>query len=343
MKTVILTLLALGLLTVSGAAAVVGFGLYNVSARSGHLPGVSWALHTTYRNSVRLRAPSAQEVPDTLTDPDLIELGARHYETACAFCHAAPGQRQPATAGAMVPRPPHVTDAVSDWQPRHLFWIIREGVKMSGMPHWPAADRDDEIWSVVAYLDAVRREDPALPAISPQIKAPAAYCASCHGDDGRSANRFVPRLDILSPDYFRASMKAYRNGGRESGIMSQAAAMVDEDDLADLADRSAAGTASGLKAAARGAPESKGAELARSGTRDVPACTACHGPGATETSALMPALAGQKQAYIETQLRLWRGGERKGTERSNLMTKAAMNLGDADIKAVAEWYAALRP
>ena len=58
MRAVLLTLAVLAGLGLTGAAAVVTFGLYNVSAQVGHLPGVSWVLHTTFRNSVALRAPS---------------------------------------------------------------------------------------------------------------------------------------------------------------------------------------------------------------------------------------------------------------------------------------------
>lgn len=118
MRTILLTLGAVAAVALVAATLTVGFGLYNVSARSGHLPGVSWLLHTTYRNAVRLRAPPSHEVPP-LDDDDLIALGARHYDRACrvcygAACDAAESARR-ATARAMVPRPPKLTDAVKDW------------------------------------------------------------------------------------------------------------------------------------------------------------------------------------------------------------------------------------
>ncbi len=111
LRSVVLTLAALAVLGVVAAAAVVGFGLYNVSARVGHLPGVSWVLHTTFRNSVDLRAPPRAEVPE-LTDA-MAALGAKHYDAACRTCHAAPGQEKTATIRAMVPEPPHIDAAVA--------------------------------------------------------------------------------------------------------------------------------------------------------------------------------------------------------------------------------------
>ena len=88
MRTVIKTLIVLALLGAVGAVTIVGLGLFNVSARAGHIPGVSWVLHTAYRQSVKLRAPDAEQVPD-LSDHDLVALGAGHFDSACSFCHVS--------------------------------------------------------------------------------------------------------------------------------------------------------------------------------------------------------------------------------------------------------------
>src|SRR5688572_13779992 len=63
MRRVLRTLAVLAVLGALAGGAVVGFGLYNVSSRAGHLPGVSWVLHTTFRNSVRLRASRPDDMP----------------------------------------------------------------------------------------------------------------------------------------------------------------------------------------------------------------------------------------------------------------------------------------
>lgn len=334
MKRVIQTLAGLALLGVLGAGAVVGFGLFNVSAAVGHLPAVSWVLHTTFRQSVKLRAMPAEAVPD-LSDPALAELGARHYATACAPCHAAPGKERTATMRAMLPAPPHITEAVAHWEPNHLHWIVRNGIKMSGMPAWPAPDRPEEVWPVVAYLMRVKdRLDGAAQAAmvaEPPAQGPehAAYCAGCHG----GVEAHVPRLEILTPAYVEHALQEYRRGDRPSGIMQQAVSRVPEAALGPLAEHFTAARPP-EPAAAEGAAD---LPLAMQGTDDVPACTACHGPG-TARKPLVPALAGQDRDYLAAQLRLWRAGQRGGSE---LMTKAAQDLTDADIETLAEWYAGL--
>jgi cytochrome c553 len=340
MRQVLLTLAALAVMGAAAGAAVVFIGLYNVSARAGHWPGVSWVLHTTFRNSVSLRAISADEVPD-LSDPAMIELGARHYATACAPCHAVPGEERTATMRASEPEPPHIVEAVHDWDANELHWIVYNGAKMTGMPAWPAENRPQEVWPVVAYLMAVREglepdEQSALTEIA-NSEAPegAAYCAGCHG----GVPALVPRLDIQDPEYLSYALAQYRSGDRHSGVMEQAATRMTPEALETLAQYFGTMTPEG-----DGQPQDElariGEALASRGTRDVPACSACHGPGATRSRPEFPSLSGQDRAYLQVQLRLWREGLRGG---SHLMRIAAQDLTDADIAALSAYYAGLAP
>ncbi len=351
MRTVLKTLAVLAALGLIGAGATVGLGLYNVSARVGHWPGVSWVLHTTYRNSVRLRAPSASEVPD-ISDPAMVALGAMHFDAACSFCHAAPGEIRTQTALSMTPEPPHVQDAVDHWAPRHLQWIVFEGVKMSGMPGWPAR-RPDEVWPVVAFLsevEAMSGDAYAALTATPDIEDPTvAYCAGCHGGDGvGDLAPHVPRLDILDRPYIAASLQAYREGLRQSGIMQHATSRLKPEELALAADHYAAQPAgasgmAGEPSESRLIAEGEALAAAATADDDVPACRACHGPEPTRKAATIPSLSGQHRPYLELQLRLWREGRRGGGARANLMHVVARDLTDADIAALAAYYASLAP
>ncbi len=348
-RCVVLTLLGAAAVALVLAGAVVGFGLYNVSAAAGHLPGMSWVLHTTYRNSVELRAPPASQVPE-LTEA-MAAIGARHFDSACRFCHSPPGEQRTATVRSMVPAPPPIQEAVGDWQPRHLFWIVRNGVKMSGMPHWPAELREDDVWLVVAFLDRVRDMSAADYA---RLVAPAddpdplfAYCAVCHGLDGTAeGNPVMPRLDILGEPYIAASLAAYRGGFRQSGVMQHAASQLSDEQIAMLARRFAA-QPPGPPASPAASAElvALGQELAFGAPerRDVPACRACHGPWPTKRSPLFPALAGQHPDYLLAQLRLWLAGKRGGTPRAHIMHLVAEELDEAQLRALAAYYAAGAP
>lgn len=349
MKTVLKTLAVLALLGAAAAAATVGLGLYNVSARVGHLPGVSWILHTTYRNSVRLRAPPKSSVPD-LSDPALVALGALHFDGACKVCHAAPGELRTVTARSLVPEPPHIVEAVRQWEPRHLHWIVYEGVKMSGMPHWPA-DRPGEVWPMVAFLSRVGEMPPdrfaSLTRPPEDAEDPAiGYCAACHGLDGvGDLGPHVPRLDIQDEPYLAVSLEAYRQERRASGIMQHAASRMDPAALRRAIEHYAdlSPGPSGPAPDAELVREGAALAAAETGHDDVPACRACHGPDPTRQAETVPSLSGQHREYLETQLHLWRAGERGGGERANLMHLVAADLTDADIAALAAYYASLAP
>ncbi len=351
MKTVIRTLAALAAIAAVGGGAVVTFGLYNVSARLGHLPFVAPVLHTTFINSVETWSMGT-EVPEGFMTPAMVDLGAGHFDTACRTCHAAPGEIRTATILSMVPQPPHITEAVDHWDPAELHWIVHQGVKMSGMPAWPA-DRPDEVWAMVAFLSEVARMAPAdyrdlvetdVPAGAPPQTA---YCASCHEADGVSGNPHIPRLDILSEDYMAMTLAAYRAGHRQSGFMRQAATRVGEEDLAALAAWFAGRPAGPAQAGdADTAQIERGRVVAHAeaeGDEDVPACRACHGPWPEPLDQDFPSLAGQYAPYLETQLHLWRAGARGGGQRAELMHESADRLTDAQIADIAAYYASLRP
>lgn len=340
MRRVLQTLAALAATGTVVAIAVVGLGLYNTSARKGHLPGVSWVLHTTFKQSVRLRAPAAEEIPGDLASPDRIQLGALHFQTACAFCHAAPGEPRSATAVAMNPPPPHISQAVSAWKPQHMFWIVREGVKMSGMPHWPAEGRDDEVWSVIAYLNAAKDMSGAEQKLLTGSHDSAVSCAICHGENGRSLNSYIPRLDILSERQIGNALMQYRDGARASGFMQEAARDLTDAQIETLSTKFST-SASAEETLSDQQRQSPGGQLATRGNEDVPTCNACHGPDRSADAPIAPTLAGQAQDYMAEQLKLWRDGKRRGGARANLMLKAAQDLSDNDIRALAEWYATL--
>jgi Cytochrome C oxidase, cbb3-type, subunit III len=52
----------------------------------------------------------------------------------------------------MYPKPPTLTEAAKKWTPSELFWIVKHGIKMSGMPSW-ADHSDDDLWNAVAFLE----------------------------------------------------------------------------------------------------------------------------------------------------------------------------------------------
>jgi len=234
------TLGVAGLGAVLCAAAFVWFGLYDVAATSRHTTPVAWFLHFVMRRSVAANAPELK-VPD-LNDPALILRGGLYYPSGCAACHGAPGQLASPIAQQMTPTPPALYGAWQDFDPSQLFWIIRNGVKMTAMPGWPAPERLDEIWAMVAFVEHLRTlttpdyralvgptQESWLPA--PVARFDSAICARCHGADGRGRVGVAPALAGLREPDLETALRGYRDGSRPSGFMQPFAAQLSDTDL----------------------------------------------------------------------------------------------------------------
>jgi mono/diheme cytochrome c family protein len=142
-----------------GAASVFWLGAYDISATDQHLAPTYWALDTGMRRSVKRRAASI-EVPD-LKDSAKVTRGLALYRSHCAQCHGAPGVAPAPFALGMTPAPANLAYTAREWPPAELYWVAREGIKMTGMPAWKFRLSDEDLWAVVAFLVEMPRLSPA--------------------------------------------------------------------------------------------------------------------------------------------------------------------------------------
>jgi mono/diheme cytochrome c family protein len=159
-KTVLATLAVLAIGGPLIGYAVMMSGIYNVAATSQHLQFVYTFLEKGMHRSVRLRAREFVTLQQ-LDDPKLIVAGAQLYKAHCVECHGAPGVAPSGIGMSMQPVPGPLVDATSKWQPNELYWIVRHGIKMSGMPAWEYRISDDEIWQTVAFVQQMPTLSPA--------------------------------------------------------------------------------------------------------------------------------------------------------------------------------------
>lgn len=145
---------ALALLVVIAAGGLIAYiysGLYDVSATHEDGPVVRWLFSTVRRHSVHARLDGIQ-VP-ALTDPKLVEEGFVHYHAMCEDCHLAPGMDSSETRAGLSPQPPVLADVVPHRTPAELFWVIKNGIRMSAMPAWGVTHDDQKIWALVAFIE----------------------------------------------------------------------------------------------------------------------------------------------------------------------------------------------
>jgi cytochrome c553 len=171
-------------------------------------------------------------------------------------------------------------------------------------------------------------------------------CFMCHGLDGAgdSAGAF-PRLSQQAAFYMYKQLVDYASGARPNEVMSPIAKQMTEPQMANVAFYYSVVDAAYLDRPV--VPEDvlqRGQKLAEDGRKDpeVPACNLCHGPNGTGNPPLFPYLAGQYAPYIELQLQLWKDGVRRN-DGLDVMADIAERLTEDDIRAVAAWYAWLRP
>jgi cytochrome c1 len=145
------TTAALAVAAALGGAIVVYGGLYDVAATQPHTQPVHSLLEVAMRRSVRWRAREIAEPP--LADERMAVRGAACYQDKCVQCHGAPGVAQGDIGKGMQPLPGPLVDARQHWRPRELYWLVRHGLKMTGMPAWEYRLTDAQIWELVAFLD----------------------------------------------------------------------------------------------------------------------------------------------------------------------------------------------
>ena len=125
-------------------------GWYEVSASSEESGMIEWVLNTTKNNSIESRIDDIS-VPD-LNDSIRIKEGFEHYNEMCVSCHGAPGKEESELSKGLNPPAPYLVEEAEEKDPRELFWVTKNGIKMTGMPAWGKTHSDDKIWAIVAFM-----------------------------------------------------------------------------------------------------------------------------------------------------------------------------------------------
>jgi mono/diheme cytochrome c family protein len=172
MRRIVATLLIAALIVLLGVFAVIYVGVYDVAATAPHWPVTRWMFETARMRSVEAHAANIAVPPD-FGDPAKIPRGVQHFAAHCAVCHGAPGVTRGEIAEGLNPAPPDLASAVKSYTDGELFWIVKHGIKMTGMPAW-TDHSDAELWATVAF---VRK----LPGMSEQEYASLVMASMPHG------------------------------------------------------------------------------------------------------------------------------------------------------------------
>lgn len=161
----ILALVPLAL--VFGSLLFIYSGIYNVASTSQHTTPVYWMLITTLRQSVFAHAQAIQA--PNLDDPALTRRGMVLYDQYCVPCHGAPGIPLEAIGMGLTPLPKNLAETARHWRSEQIYWVVRHGLKMTGMPAWEYRFGEEDLWAIAGFVKT-------MPGVSgPHARDMAAY------------------------------------------------------------------------------------------------------------------------------------------------------------------------
>lgn len=148
------TLFSSAVLAVLTASVVIYSGVFNVAANEPHWPLTQKILEIARNRSIQVHAAGLMP-PQGYDEASKVVMAVGHFSEHCAFCHGTPGTKRSEVAEGMLPQPPDLKMVANRYNAGELFWILKNGIKMSGMPSM-ASDGDDMLWATVAFLEKLR-------------------------------------------------------------------------------------------------------------------------------------------------------------------------------------------
>jgi mono/diheme cytochrome c family protein len=100
---------------------------------------------------LRLVLVSQDAVAAAIRVAKRVASGAGQYAEMCGSCHLAPGMKRTEIGRGLYPRAPELRRG-SGLTPAEEFWVVKHGIKMTGMPAWGVTHDDELLWDVVAFL-----------------------------------------------------------------------------------------------------------------------------------------------------------------------------------------------
>ncbi|BAO44380.1 c-type cytochrome [Thiolapillus brandeum] len=149
------TILAMIIILLAGGGLFIWLGLFNIAATEKHWPLTTKLLEVVRERSIHVRSETIK-VPE-LKNPEMIARGANNYAAMCAQCHLAPGMAPTELNQGLYPNPPAFSQSAhAPHDPAAMFWTIKNGLKLTGMPAWGSFHTDQQIWELVAFVSRLK-------------------------------------------------------------------------------------------------------------------------------------------------------------------------------------------
>lgn len=153
--------LTLALLLLS-ALAITRVGLMPVSADGAHSRLEARIMPVVLHASI-VRHASAETNPVSLNE-HILKAGVETYKAMCARCHSTPEGKASVYGQSFYPPAPQLPQGMAQYTDSQLFWLIKHGIRNTGMPAWGSMLSDEEIWQLVSLLKNSQDLPPSVEA-----------------------------------------------------------------------------------------------------------------------------------------------------------------------------------
>ena len=199
--------------------------------------------------------------------------------------------------------------------------------------------------AIAAFSLLVQAQSPSQNQADSMAKRMQA-CTTCHGAQGVTSNQaYFPRIAGKPAGYLFNQLQNFKEGRRHYGLMVGMVENLSDPYLLEMAQYFANidlpySPSAPLKTPASDASLQLGKTLSLQGdkSRNIPACTACHGAALMGVRPAIPGLLGLPRDYVAAQLGAWQTGLRRA-HAPDCMGRIAKLLKPADVDAVANWLA----
>jgi mono/diheme cytochrome c family protein len=145
-------ILAAVLVVLACLVVIFAFTQFDLSALQ--RPGKAETFLATQAKRILIYKNSRSGIPSPPNNLQAsIEQGETLYGTDCAMCHGSDGHTLTDNGRWMYPRASDLTSAsVQQYSDPELFWIIKNGIRFSGMPGFGKVESEEHIWDLVRYI-----------------------------------------------------------------------------------------------------------------------------------------------------------------------------------------------
>lgn len=156
-KAVLIAVLPLAAIALVGASLALSFNLSALPDPGRFETSIADGAKNFF---VHREARKSSSKEPSLTQGDL-DNAQNVFGSECATCHGNDGRTPTDLGRGLYPRAPDLgNDEVQHWSDPEMFWIIRNGIRLTGMPAFEKQLTDQETWSLVRYLRTLRPSTP---------------------------------------------------------------------------------------------------------------------------------------------------------------------------------------